>query len=48
MYSYLCDEDTGNAFRIISFRVRWSKQLLTFPFLKAVQEGWIQDVLKHL
>lgn len=33
---YLSDEDAGNAFRIVPFRVRWSKQLLTFPFLKAV------------
>lgn len=45
---YLSDEDTGDAFRIVSFRVGRSKQLLTFPFLKAVQEGWIQDVLQHL
>ncbi len=45
---YLCDEDTGNAFRIVSLRVGRSKQLLPFPLLKAVQEGWIQDVLQHL
>ena len=45
---YLSDEDAGNAFRIVSFRVGRSEQLLTFPLLKAVEEGRIQDVLQHL
>lgn len=45
---YLSNEDTGNAFRVVSFRVGRSKQLLTFSLLKAVQEGWIQDVLEYL
>lgn len=45
---YLGDEDAGNAFRIVSFRIGRSKQLLTFSLLKAVEEGWIQDVLQHL
>lgn len=48
VHVYLSDEDTGNAFWIVSFGVGRSKQLLTFPLLKAMQEGWIQDVLKHL
>lgn len=48
LHVYLSDEDTGYAFRIVSFRVGRSEELLTFPFLKAVQEGWIQDVLQHL
>ena len=48
LHVYLGDEDTGDAFRIVSLRVGRSKQLLTFPLLKAVQEGWIQDVLQHL
>lgn len=45
---YLGDEDTRNAFGVVSFGVGRSKQLLTFPLFKAVQEGWIQDVLQHL
>ena len=45
---YLSDENTGDAFRVVPFRVGRSKQLLTFPLLKAVQEGWIQDVLQYL
>lgn len=45
---YLSDEDAGDAFRIVSFRVGRSKQLFTFPLFKAVQESWIQDVLQHL
>lgn len=45
---YLGDEDTGNAFRVVSFRVGRPEQLLTFSLLKAIQEGWIQDVLQHL
>lgn len=36
LHGYLSDEDTGDAFRIVSFRVWWSKQLLTFPLLEAV------------
>lgn len=36
VHVYLSDEDTGNTFRIVSFRVGRSKQLLTFPLLKAV------------
>lgn len=35
---YLCDEHTGNAFRIVPFGVGGSEQLLTFPLLEAVQE----------
>lgn len=45
---YLGDEDTRNAFGIVSLGVGRSKQLLTFPLFEAVQEGWIQDVLQHL
>lgn len=45
---YLSDKDTGYAVWIVAFRVGWSKQLLAFPLLKAVQEGWIQYVLQHL
>lgn len=48
VHVYLSDEDAGNTFRIVSFRVGRSKQLLTFTLLKAVQESWVQDVLKHL
>lgn len=48
LHVYLRDEDAGYALRVVPFRVWWSKQLLTFPLLKAVEEGWIQDVLQHL
>lgn len=45
---YLSDKDAGDALGIVAFRVGWSKQLLAFPFLKAVQEGRVQDMLQHL
>lgn len=45
---HLGDEDACDAFRVVPFRVWWSEQLLAFPLLKAVEEGWIQDVLQHL
>lgn len=52
MCAYVCvhlsDEDTGDALGIVSLGVRWSKKLLSFHLLKAVQEGRIQDVLQHL
>lgn len=45
---YLGDEDTGDALRVVPFRVGGSQQLLAFALLKAVEEGGIQDVLQHL
>lgn len=48
LHVHLSDEDAGDAFGIVAFRVRRSKQLLTFPLLKAVEESWVQDVLQHL
>lgn len=45
---YLSNEDTGDAVRIVPFWVGWSKQLLPFTLFKAVQEGWIEDVLQDL
>lgn len=48
LHVHLSDEDAGDAFGIVAFRVGRSKQLLTFPLLKAVEEGWVQDVLQHL
>lgn len=45
---YLSDEDTGDTLGVVPLWVGGSQQLLSFPFLKAVQEGWIQDVLQHL
>lgn len=45
---YLGDEDTSDALRVVTLWIGWPKELLAFPFLKAVQEGWVQDVLQHL
>lgn len=45
---YLRDEDAGDALRVVSFWVGRPQELLTFSLLKAMQEGWVEDVLQHL